>query len=163
MLSDWERGKLVLDLNKIILIYDRSVEKFDKQPVTFLIYDVGEQSTKTFKLFFNESAFYCIIIKDSPSILCVDSGQYSNLHLLPNLLVISTPRAFYAVTTTSDQDYHESLYLWKNNERLRNWNCSLGLYYPSKINVNALTVTPLRHALVLRLKKRVFSCVYAMS
>ena len=51
MLSDWERGKLVLDLNKIIFIFDRSVEKFDKQQVTFLIYDVGEQSTKTFYLF----------------------------------------------------------------------------------------------------------------
>ena len=112
MLSDWERGKLVLDLNKIIFIFDRSVEKFDKQQVTFLIYDVGEQSTKTFYLFFNESAFYCIIITDSPGILCVDSGQYSNSHLLPNLLVMSTPRAFYmAVTTTSDEDYHESLYL----------------------------------------------------
>ena len=48
MLSDRERGKLVLDLNKIILIFDRSVEKFDKQQVTFLIYDVGEQSTQTF-------------------------------------------------------------------------------------------------------------------
>ena len=51
MLSDWERGKLVLDLNKIIFIFDRSVEKFDKQQVTLFIYDVGEQSTKTFYLF----------------------------------------------------------------------------------------------------------------
>ena len=46
------KGKTaVLDLNEIIFIFDRSVEKFDKQQVTFLIYDVGEQSTKTFYLF----------------------------------------------------------------------------------------------------------------
>ena len=57
MLSDWERGKLVLDLNKIIFIFDRSAEKFDKQQVTLLIYDVGEQSTKTFYLFLTKVPF----------------------------------------------------------------------------------------------------------
>ena len=57
MLSDWERGKLVLDLNKIIFIFDRSVEKFDKQQVTLFIYDVGEQSTKTFYPFLTKLPF----------------------------------------------------------------------------------------------------------
>ena len=57
MLSDWERGKLVLDLNKIIFIFDRSVEKCDKQQVTLFIYDVGEQSTKTFYLFLTKVPF----------------------------------------------------------------------------------------------------------
>ena len=57
MLSDWERGKLVLDLNKISFNFDRSVEKFDKQQVTLFIYDVGEQSTKTFYLFLTKVPF----------------------------------------------------------------------------------------------------------
>ena len=60
MLSDWERGKLVLDLNKIIFIFDRSVEKFDKQQVTLFIYDVGEQSTKTFYLFLTKVPFIVV-------------------------------------------------------------------------------------------------------
>ena len=52
------KGKTaVLDLNKIIFIFDRSVEKFDKQQVTLFIYDVGEQSTKTFYLFLTKVPF----------------------------------------------------------------------------------------------------------
>ena len=61
MLSDWETGKLVLDLNKIIFIFDRSVEKFDKQQVTLFIYDVGEQSTKTFYLFLTKVPFIVLL------------------------------------------------------------------------------------------------------
>ena len=61
MLSDWERGKLVLDLNKIIFIFDCSVEKFDKQQVTLFIYDVGEQSTKTFYLFLTKVSFIVLL------------------------------------------------------------------------------------------------------
>ena len=80
MLSDLERGKLrywiltrlflfltgkgktaVLDLNKIIFIFDRSVEKFDKQQVTLFIYDVGEQSTKTFYLFLTKVPFIVLL------------------------------------------------------------------------------------------------------
>ena len=56
------KGKTaVLDLNEIIFIFDRSVEKFDKQQVTLFIYDVGEQSTKTFYLFLTKVPFIVLL------------------------------------------------------------------------------------------------------
>ena len=56
------KGKTaVLDLNEIIFIFDRSVEKFDKQQVTSFIYDVGEQSTKTFYLFLTKVPFIVLL------------------------------------------------------------------------------------------------------